>query len=135
MKTVIDTNVFVESITATSNYHKIFKSLVNGDFFLCLSNSILLEYEEVIRLLHREATTKRFLEFLSLSPFVIFVNPAYNYRLITIDPDDNKFVDCAIACNADYLITSDRHFDVLKTVSFPGKGLPQVISDVEAKSF
>lgn len=35
------------------------------------------------------------------------------------DPDDNKFTDMAIAGNADYLITNDRHFDLLKGVEFP----------------
>ena len=33
--------------------------------------------------------------------------------------DDNKFVDCAIAANADYLVTNDRDFSVLKKVEFP----------------
>lgn len=32
---------------------------------------------------------------------------------------DNKFVDCAIASNADYLVTNDKHFDILKKVDFP----------------
>jgi predicted nucleic acid-binding protein len=35
------------------------------------------------------------------------------------DADDNKFVDCAVASNADYLVTHDRDFDVLKNVPFP----------------
>ena len=43
----------------------------------------------------------------------------YNWRLITIDPDDNKFIDCAVAANADYLVTNDKHFNVLKEIDFP----------------
>ncbi|RZJ58302.1 MAG: PIN domain-containing protein [Hymenobacter sp.] len=35
------------------------------------------------------------------------------------DPDDNKFVDVAIAANADLLITNDKHFDILKQIEFP----------------
>lgn len=35
------------------------------------------------------------------------------------DDDDNKFADCAIAANADYLVTNDKHFNVLKSVAFP----------------
>ena len=31
----------------------------------------------------------------------------------------NKFVDCAIAGNADYIVTHDKHFNVLKGMGFP----------------
>lgn len=40
-------------------------------------------------------------------------------ELIQADPDDNKFVDCAFAANADYLVSEDSHFDVLRNISFP----------------
>lgn len=33
--------------------------------------------------------------------------------------DDNKFVDCAIAANAQFIVTEDHHYDVLKTIDFP----------------
>jgi len=35
------------------------------------------------------------------------------------DKDDNKFVDCAVAGNADYLVSNDKHFNCLKEVEFP----------------
>jgi uncharacterized protein len=34
------------------------------------------------------------------------------------DPDDNKFVDCAIAANAKYIVTGDRHFNIMKSIDF-----------------
>lgn len=40
-------------------------------------------------------------------------------ELITADPDDNKFVDCAFAAGADYLVSEDSHFNVLRTTPFP----------------
>ena len=43
----------------------------------------------------------------------------YKFNLITKDPDDNKFVDCAIIANAHYLVTNDKHFNVLKKIDFP----------------
>jgi len=36
-----------------------------------------------------------------------------------VDPDDNKFVDCAISSNAKFIVTNDKHFNVLKNVDFP----------------
>lgn len=44
---------------------------------------------------------------------LIKVSPTYRFRSITADPEDDKFADCAIAAEADYIITSDRHFDAL----------------------
>jgi len=35
------------------------------------------------------------------------------------DEDDNKFVDCAIAANADYFIAHDKDFNILKQTDFP----------------
>lgn len=43
----------------------------------------------------------------------------YNLHLIIADVDDNKFVDCAFAANADFIITNDSHFNVLKNIDFP----------------
>ena len=43
----------------------------------------------------------------------------FKWHLIDVDEDDNKFVDCAIAGNADYLVTNDRHFNVVKSIGFP----------------
>jgi predicted nucleic acid-binding protein len=43
----------------------------------------------------------------------------YNWQLITPDPDYNKFVDCAVSANANYIVTNDRHFNVLKDIDFP----------------
>jgi predicted nucleic acid-binding protein len=39
--------------------------------------------------------------------------------LIFNDPDDDKFVDLAVAGNADFLVTNDRHFNVLASIEFP----------------
>lgn len=116
---VIDSNVFVESLSLTSPYHAIFQNLVAGNLFLFVSNPIVLEYEEVLYELHRRENADRLLDFLIVSPFVIFVDPTYRFNLITADPDDNKFVDCAIAAQIDYVVTSDHHFDVLKHLDFP----------------
>ena len=43
----------------------------------------------------------------------------YKWNLIEADKDDNKFVDCAIAGNADYLASNDKHFNCLKNIEFP----------------
>lgn len=48
-----------------------------------------------------------------------WVTKFFHWNLITADPDDNKFVDCAITCQAKFIVTEDKHFQVLKQVDFP----------------
>ena len=51
--------------------------------------------------------------------FTIQVNPYFNWNFIRADPDDNKFIDCAIAANADCIVSQDEHFNILKEIDFP----------------
>jgi len=50
---------------------------------------------------------------------VISSEPFYNWNLITADPEDNKYVDCAIRSNADFIVTNNKHFNILKQINFP----------------
>ena len=65
-------------------------------------------------------------------PNVEKVEPFFQVRLIESDVDDNKFVDCAFASNAHYVVTDDKHFNILKTIDFPK--IP-VISAEEFRDF
>ena len=53
------------------------------------------------------------------NPTTIFVTAYYHFKLIEADPDDDKFVDCAVASNAKYVVTEDSHFNILKGIDFP----------------
>ncbi len=59
------------------------------------------------------------LEFLLEFSNVELITPYYRWELIQEDPDDNKFVDCAVAGQADYVVTHDKHFNVLRDIPFP----------------
>ena len=54
------------------------------------------------------------LDLLSDLPNVHTVQKYFFWQLIKADPDDNKFVDCAVAVGARYLISNDNHFKVLQ---------------------
>ena len=93
--------------------------LYEKTYELYLSSDILLEYEEKITDLFSKETAE-----LLIGAFTLFDNVKksdihFHLNLISVDPDDNKFSDCAFAANAHYLVTDDRHFNVLKSVSFP----------------
>ena len=86
---------------------------------LCVSNSIIAEYHEIIAQKTSETVADNVVRMLAESPFVLFIDPHYHLELIQADPDDNKFVDCAFAANATYIVSNDKHFDALKSVDFP----------------
>ena len=52
-------------------------------------------------------------------PNTKMVQVYYHLRLITADPDDDKFVDCAFKANARYIVTEDHHYDILKQTPLP----------------
>ena len=75
---------------------------------------------EILQKLTDEKTAALVVKTIIENPFVEFVTPYYQFHLIYADPDDNKFVDCAIAAAARYVVTNDHHFDVLRlTNTFP----------------
>ena len=59
------------------------------------------------------------MQIIEKSSNVSYVTNYYKWKLISQDPDDDKFVDCAISGNANYLVTQDKHFTVLKEIEFP----------------
>lgn len=78
----------------------------------------MTEYEETLSVRYSENTANLVLSILSVAQNVIFDEPYFKWNLIDKDPDDNKFADLAVAGNADYLVTNDKHFNVLKTIDF-----------------
>ena len=47
------------------------------------------------------------------------VNPYFSLHLIEEDHDDDKFVDCAFAANATFIVSEDKHYNVLQDIDFP----------------
>ncbi len=119
MKVVLDCNILVMCLSSHSVYHTIYKALIKNRFELAISIDIVLEYEEIIQKKYTESTSEVFISLLAELSNVHYIYPHYKWQLIEIDPDDNKYCDCAIAGKVDYLVTEDKHFDILKTIPFP----------------
>ena len=118
MRIVLDTNALIQSVPSRSRYHGVWDSLVEGKNTLCVSNEIIMEYLEILQRLTDHDTAETIVKTIINSKFVEFVTPYYNFGLITQDPDDNKFVDCAIAANARFIVTNDHHYDILKEINY-----------------
>lgn len=85
-----------------------------GRYVLCVSNEVILEYEEILTNKVGQIVACNILNAILAAPNTYFINPQNRYHLIEADPDDNKFVDCAITANAKYIVTQDRHYDVVR---------------------
>lgn len=119
MVIVLDCNILVMSLTSRSPYHGIFQSMVKGEFDLAINEEILLEYEEIIQIKYGTRTADSLIALLKELPNVRFTNTYYKWNLIDADPEDNKYVDCAISSGASFLVTEDKHFSVLASIPFP----------------
>jgi putative PIN family toxin of toxin-antitoxin system len=122
---VLDTNVFLVSLAPHSEYAPIFDALIEGHFILVVSTGILEEYEEIIGQRYDIQTVNDIFELFLNLPNIIRQEVYYNWNFIINDPDDNKFVDIAIACSAHFLVSNDRHFRVLHDVPYPKVNLVQ----------
>lgn len=116
---VLDTNCLIQALPSLSPYHKIWNDFVEGKYLLCVSNEILNEYEEIIGRLSSPTIAKNIIDTIIHSPHTRYREAYFKFRLIEADPDDNKFVDCALAANAEYIVTEDSHFRCLFNLPFP----------------
>ena len=131
MRIVLDTNSLIQSISPKSCYHDVWLSVLTGRNTLCVSNEILEEYAEILNRLAGKETADLVLNTIIECKNVVFLTPYYHFNLITADPDDNKFVDCAIQANARYIVTNDHHYDVLRQIDFPKVGIIKLMDFIQ----
>ena len=116
---VIDTNCLLQIIARKSPYRPIWDAFLAGRFDLCVSNEILDEYQEILGQQITPTIAENVVLLILNQQNVQLVDPHFRMGIITTDPDDNKFVDCAFAAGADYLVSEDAHFKVLHQIPFP----------------
>ena len=120
---VLDTNCLIMAVSSRNVYYRVWQSFLEGEYYLCVSNEILEEYAEVLSR-NISVNVARYIVYAILErKNVRQINPSYKWNLITADPDDNKFVDCAISANARFIVTEDHHFNILRTIPFPKVGI------------
>lgn len=118
-RVVLDTNVFITIISKRGENRWLFDAIISGELILCLSNDMLFEYWEVLEAKTSPSTAQNVIEFLVAHPHVLPHTPHIKWNLISSDPDDNKFVDCYLSSNAQFLISNDKDFNPLRTIGFP----------------
>ena len=134
---VLDTNALIMAISSKNVYHKAWQAFLDGDFILCVTNDIMEEYLEVLARNINARVAEAIVYAILSRRNVRKLDPHFRFHLILADEDDNKFVDCAIAANAQYIVTEDHHFDILRTIDFPIVdviGIDEFVRQLESSS-
>ena len=119
-RVVLDTNCLIQILPSKSQYHRIWTDFLEGKYCLCVSNEILLEYEEILSIHTSPEVAHNVVEAIARHPQTYFREAYYRFHLLSdIDQDDDKFVDCAVAAQAHYIVTEDNHFSHIKQIPFP----------------
>jgi len=118
MRVVLDTNCFISCIEKKSLYRNVFDAFLNYQYSLCLSTDILFEYEEIFLEKWGEEVTKNLLARILRANNIVLTETYFDFSL-SIDKDDDKFINVYLSSNSDYLISNDKDILALKTSSFP----------------
>lgn len=115
IKVVIDANVFISSFFG-GNPKKIIDLWKKGEIKLCLSREIVDEYIEVLRRfgLQNENELQELLNIFSEGHNIIFSATTPSLKIIEQDPDDNMFIECAVALGCSHIISGDKHLQQVK---------------------
>lgn len=117
MKVVIDTNVFISSFFNPEGLpRKIIDLWKTGEIVLCLSPEILEEYFKVLLRfgLQEEPEIEELLALFKKKINIVFTAADHRLDVVSADPDDNKFLECAEAAKAKVIISGDKHLKDLK---------------------
>ena len=109
IRVVVDTNFFISSFFG-GNPRKIIDLWKSGRIILCLSRPIIDEYVEVLRRmgLQNERELEELLSLFAQGFHVLFTAKTPNLKIIKKDPDDDKFIECAVALNSKFIISGDK---------------------------
>ena len=114
MKVVIDTNIFVSSFFG-GNPRRIIDLWKTEKVTLCLSKEILDEYIEVLQRigLQDEDGLGELLSLFKRGFNMLFTTNTPKVKVVKDDPDDDKFIECAMALKAEAIVTGDKAIEAV----------------------
>ena len=119
MKIILDTNVLISGIFFTGPPSQILKAWKNSKLQIVLSQEFLDEYQRVAESLAANFPTVDILPIIELITIHGQLIDTKNFDVsVCDDPDDNKFIECAIASNCKIIISGDKH--LLNVSGFQG---------------
>lgn len=110
MKIVLDTNVVISGIFFSGSPYKILDSWRNRQLEVILSLDIYEEYHRVATILNQKYSRINIHPILELilkeSKFIV---PVHFDKQVCADPDDDKFLECALSGDVKVIVPGDKH--------------------------
>ena len=128
---VLDTNCLLQALPSNSPFHKIWTEVLEGRICLCVNTDILEEYEEILATKTTPEIARNIVDAIANLSTTIFQNTYVHFELLPADSDDNKFVDCAVASDAEYIVTNDKHFNPLKEIPWPKVEIIKIVEFIK----
>lgn len=130
MRAVLDTNVLISGVIATGVPHKLLVKGFDHEYQIVVSVETLTEFRQTLlnypERFHMDEDEVQ-VEVETIRYFAEFVAPQEDITAVEADPDDDKFLEAAVAGDVDYLVSGDGH--LLSLDSFRG------IDIVEPRTF
>jgi putative PIN family toxin of toxin-antitoxin system len=118
MKAVLDTNVLISAVISNGIPHELLTMGFAGEYDIVVSvetlsefRATLLKYPDRFHMTPDEVQV----EVEAVRYFAVFVDPTEDITAVRDDPDDDKFLEAAIAGNVDYIVSGDSHLLELET--------------------
>jgi putative PIN family toxin of toxin-antitoxin system len=106
---VLDTNVFVSGVFFTGPPYQILKAWRDRRIQILISGEILEEYHLVGKQLHEQFPEVDLEPILQLiTTHAVMVQPQKLPNAVCADPDDDKFLACALAGKSKIIISGDK---------------------------
>jgi putative PIN family toxin of toxin-antitoxin system len=109
IKVVIDTNIYISAIFWGGKPRAVIDLGRDKKIQIFTSPDIENEISEKLRVKFNlpESEVNQILFDFSTFTFPIIVKK--KYQVVSKDPDDDKFIECAMQCHADFIVTGDHH--------------------------
>lgn len=113
-RVVLDTNIYISATFWTGKPYVIVQKAIEQDLAVFVSDDIIQELRKVLA--RDFSISKSEIEEMvkSILLFTHMLNPKKKLSAIKDDPDDDRILECALAGNADCIVTQDNHLLKLK---------------------
>ena len=111
---VLDTNIFISAVFWEGKPYRIVNKAINQEIIVFISNEII---KEIRKVLARDfSLEKQEIDSIidAVAYFTNFIEPKEKVKAVKEDPDDDRIIGCALACNAQFIVSSDNHLLKLK---------------------
>lgn len=108
-RVVADSNVYVSAIVFGGKPMMLLDLAEEGEIELFVSDPILSETFRVLRDKFQRTTEQLEVDRVHVATITRSVTPTETLNVVSLDPDDDRILECAVAAGATTIVTGDKH--------------------------